>query len=94
MNPKQIEIHCSGPVYMPDGTPAPYVMTAEEAVKFLRLDTNGSKHPDTTLQYYIDEQMLVPVSIHYFNVGQSIVECKGNFLILGTGRGIGSLFSI
>jgi hypothetical protein len=63
MNTHQSEIHYSVPVYMPDGTPAPYVMTAEEAVKFLRLDTNGSKHPDTTLQYYIDEQMLVPVTI-------------------------------
>jgi hypothetical protein len=62
MTSKEIQ-YMHGTVYMPDGTPAPYVMTADDAVKFLRLDTNGNKHPDTTLQYYIDEQMLVAITI-------------------------------
>jgi hypothetical protein len=44
--------------YMPDGTPAPYVMTAADAVKFLRLDTNGTQHPEMTLQYYRQQGLL------------------------------------
>lgn len=52
-----------GPVYMPDGTPAPYVLTTEEAIKFLRIDTNNTKHPEATLQHYINEGLLVPVTI-------------------------------
>ena len=50
-------------VYMPDGIPAPYIMTADEAIRFLRIDTNGTKHPDATLQYYINEGLLVPITI-------------------------------
>lgn len=49
--------------FMPDGSPAPYVLTAEEAIKFLRLDTNGTKHPETTLQHYINEGLLIPITI-------------------------------
>ena len=49
--------------YMPDGTPAPYVMTAEEAIRFLRIDTNGTKHPEATLQHYINEGLLYPITI-------------------------------
>jgi len=40
---------------MPDGLPAPFVMNAEDAIKFLRIDTNGTKDPEATLQYYINE---------------------------------------
>lgn len=50
-------------VYMPDGTPAPYVLTSEEAIKFLRIDTNGTKHPDATLEHYQQEGLLFPVTI-------------------------------
>ena len=50
-------------VYMPDGIPVPYVLTADEAVKFLRLDTNGTKHPEATLQHYQKEGQLCPVKI-------------------------------
>lgn len=49
--------------YMPDGVPAPYVMTAEEAIRFLRIDTNGTKHPEATLQHYQKEGLLFPVTI-------------------------------
>ena len=50
-------------VYMPDGSPAPYILTADEAVKFLRIDTNGTKHPENTLQHYITEGLLFPITI-------------------------------
>ena len=50
-------------VYMPDGSPAPYVLTTEETIKFLRIDTNGTKHPQTTLQHYQKEGLLCPVTI-------------------------------
>ena len=59
----QKEIDYPGPVYMPDGTPAPYVLTAQEAVRFLRIDTNGTKHPDATLQHYQNEGLLNPITI-------------------------------
>ena len=49
--------------YMPDGSPAPYVLTAQEAIRFLRIDTNGSKHPETTLEHYQKEGLLVPITI-------------------------------
>jgi len=49
--------------YMPDGSPAPYVLTADEAVVFLRLDTNGTNHPETTLDYYQKEGLLFPITI-------------------------------
>ena len=50
-------------VYMPGGLPAPYVLTTSEAVKFLRLDTNGTKHPEMTLEYYQQEGLLLPITI-------------------------------
>lgn len=38
--------------HMPDGTPAPAVLTAEETVRFLRLDLIDVKDPEDTLRYY------------------------------------------
>jgi len=35
--------------YMPDGRPAPHVLTADEAAEFLRLDGGN---PAETLRYY------------------------------------------
>ena len=49
--------------FLPDGTPAPYIMTEEEAIKFLRIDTNQTKHPEMTIQHYINEGLLIPVTI-------------------------------
>jgi len=37
---------------MPDGTPAPDLLTEEEAIRFLRLDDVNIKHPETSLEYY------------------------------------------
>jgi hypothetical protein len=47
-------------VFMPDGKPAPAVLTAEEAVAFLRLDGSGGLR---TLKYYRDEGLLIGVRI-------------------------------
>lgn len=44
--------------YFADGTPVPDVLTEEEAVRFLRLDDGGTKHPATTLEYYRSEELL------------------------------------
>ena len=48
---------------MPDGSPAPYVLTAQETIIFLRLDTNGTKHPEATLEHYQKEGLLIPITI-------------------------------
>ena len=37
---------------MPDGQPAPTVMTPGEAIAFLRLDQTGIKDPLLSLRYY------------------------------------------
>ena len=57
MNPQDSNIYL-GPVYMPNGTPAPEVMTQQEAIHFLRLDEADLKNPATTLQYYRDKGIL------------------------------------
>ena len=45
-----------GPVFMPDGNgsfvPCPFVLTEQEAIRFLRLDVNGPKKPELTLRHY------------------------------------------
>ena len=57
------EIYTISTVYMPDGSPAPYVLTADEAIEFLRINTNGTAHPEATLQYYQTEGLLYPITI-------------------------------
>ena len=47
-------------LFLPDGRPAPAVLTAEEAVELLRLD-NGD--PLRTLKFYRDEGLLTGVRI-------------------------------
>lgn len=42
------------PHAMPDGRPTPTVLTAKEAVAFLRLDTTARKNPDKSLKFYRD----------------------------------------
>lgn len=42
------------PHAMPDGRPAPTLLTAKEAVAFLRLETTSRKNPDKSLQFYRD----------------------------------------
>lgn len=48
----------SGVVYFPSGQPVPEVLTEEEAINFLRIDTIGVKNPSTTLRYYREEGLL------------------------------------
>jgi hypothetical protein len=43
--------------FMPDGTPAPYVLTPELAVIFLQFD-GEVKNPENTLKYYREKRML------------------------------------
>ena len=55
------EVFTISTVFMPDHRPAPYVLTSEEAIKFLRIDTNGTKHPEATLEHYQQERHLLGV---------------------------------
>ena len=43
---------------MPDGRPAPSVMTEDEFIRWLRLDALGIKSPKKTLDYYKAKGML------------------------------------
>ena len=43
-------------VYMPDGSPAPFVLTQNEAIRFLRIE--NVKHPEHTLRYYSEKGLL------------------------------------
>ncbi len=44
--------------YFADGAVVPYLLTEEEAIKFLRLDTDTIKNPHRTLKYYRDKAQL------------------------------------
>jgi hypothetical protein len=50
------------PAVLPDGnggfTPCPTVLTEEEAIRYLRLDTVGHKSPADTLRYYRERKKL------------------------------------
>jgi len=47
-------------VFLPDGRPAPAILTAEEAISFLRLD---GPHPARTLKYWRDQGRLTGVRL-------------------------------
>lgn len=47
-------------VFLPDGRPAPAVLTADEAAALLRLD---GAHPERTLKYYRDEGQLTGIRL-------------------------------
>ena len=44
--------------FMPDGSPVPEVMTKEDVIKFLRIDTGRTASPHLTLQYYREKNLL------------------------------------
>ena len=48
-------------VFMPDGAIMPEILTAEEAIRFLRLE--GENNPRRTLKYYRDKGKLCGVKI-------------------------------
>lgn len=47
-------------VFLPDGRPAPAILTAEETVGLLRLE---GEHPERTLKYWRDERQLTGVRL-------------------------------
>ena len=57
------KMSCYPVVYMPDGRPCPPVLTEEEAIRFLRIDTIDLKHPEHTLRRYRDAGLLRCVQI-------------------------------
>lgn len=54
MNTSNNPSRCPYPVHMPDGRPAPLVLTEEELLILFRLDegSQGPKNPKYTLEYY------------------------------------------
>ena len=44
--------------YFTDGSVVPYLLTEQETIKFLRLDTASIKNPHRTLKYYRDKKQL------------------------------------
>jgi len=44
--------------YYHDGQPVPFVLTEQEAIKFLRLDTVNTDHPEYALQHYRSSGLL------------------------------------
>ena len=50
------------PAILPDGyggyTPCPELLTEEETIRYLRLDTIGHKYPANTLRYYRSKHLL------------------------------------
>ena len=49
------------PIRMPDGSVMPELLTEEEAIQFLRLETENN--PKRTLKYYRDKNQLRAVKI-------------------------------
>jgi len=52
-----------GAGYFPDGKPVPDLLTTEEAIRYLRLDTDDLVNPEQTLRYYRNKRMLHPARI-------------------------------
>jgi len=50
-------------LYFPDGKRVPLVLTSEELIHFLRLDVNGPKSPEGTLEYYREKKLLRGIKI-------------------------------
>jgi len=46
---------------MPDGRPAPYLLTPDEAARFLRID--AEENPVNTLRYYQEKKLLAATYI-------------------------------
>ncbi len=66
------------PCFMPQGgqiIPVPEVLTEEEAIQFLRLDQDGPKNPQNTLQYYREQGFL-----HACQIGKRLRYTKTELL--------------
>jgi hypothetical protein len=53
----------SGTIYMPDGRPAPVLLTEAELIQFLRLDLIDVSFPGQTIRRYRDAGLLRAVQI-------------------------------
>lgn len=51
-----------GPVYMPDGRPAPVVLLESELLELTRIDV-VAKNPENTLKYYQGKGLFRPVQV-------------------------------
>ncbi len=64
--PQHIKIF-NMPSVLPDGnggyTPCPEILTQEEAIRYLRLDTVGHRNPLNTLRYYRSKHKLKAVRL-------------------------------
>lgn len=49
--------------YFPNGKYVPLVLTSEEVIHFLRLDVDGPKSPEKTLEYYREKKLLRGVKL-------------------------------
>ena len=49
--------------FFDDGTTVPDLLTEQEAIRYLRLDIDGPKHPEVTLQHYRQEGLLRPTRV-------------------------------
>jgi hypothetical protein len=58
--PKEVNIHIDT-LYMPDGSVMPELLTEQEAIVWLRLETENN--PSRTLKYYRDKGQLRGVKI-------------------------------
>jgi len=60
-----------GVAVLPDGngsfTPCPVLLTEDEAIRYLRLDTLGRKAPSKTLQYYRERGLVKATRISNVN---------------------------
>ena len=45
-------------LYFPNGNRVPLILTSEEVIHFLRLDMEGPKSPEGTLEYYREKKLL------------------------------------
>jgi len=56
-------VNCIPNLYFPNGKRVPLVLTSDELCHFLRLDVNGPKSPEKTLEYYREKKLLRGVKI-------------------------------
>ena len=57
------DLSCIPNLYFPNGKRVPLVLTSEELTHFLRLDVDGPKLPESTLEYYREKKLLRGVKI-------------------------------
>ena len=57
------DLSCIPNLYFPSGKRVPLVLTSEELTHFLRLDVDGPKSPESTLEYYREKKLLRGVKI-------------------------------